>query len=71
MLTCENSTSAPGCTSDPLEAAFYEAVAELLKCAKAMDPTITGGWMSRAVAPGEPQNGMPTAIGFDRKAVAA
>ena len=70
MLTKQNSTGATGSASDPLEAAFNEAVAELLKCAKAMDPTITGGWLSWAVAPGEPLNGMPTAIGFERKAVA-
>lgn len=71
MNSKENSTGAAGSASTPLEAAFHEAMAELMKCAKAMDPTITGGWISWAVAPGEPHNGMPTAIGFERKAVAA
>lgn len=65
MNSKENSTGLPGRASTPAdpEAAFMLAVAAVLDCAKALDPTIRGGWISRSV-----ETGMPTCIGFDRVA---
>jgi hypothetical protein len=68
MNSRENSTPLPKEASEAptAELAFKVAVAELLDAARALDPTISGGWISRST-----ETGMPTAIGFDRKAVAA